>query len=201
MPKLISKQEIIIEWSDFGLWKQRIAPKSTAVRSTGVHLSGIIKALMVDNYAEDTDPPLCVAEGLAWEGWVVGLPFCAGVRWQPGEWCCDEIYGTPDGLEKDVLWELKQTRLSMGQPSDPASKHVDPMRYNRWRWQVAGNLHAMGLEKVKLCVNWTNGNYKPMRGRLFVYEYLFPYSETSELWNKMILPNRELAKAEEHQTK
>lgn len=191
MPKLISRQEIIIEWSDFGLWKQRIAPKSAAVRSTGVHLSGIIKALMVDNYAEDADPPLCVAEGLAWEGWVVGLPFCAGVRWQPGEWCCDDIYGTPDGLEKDVLWEFKRTAMSI-------KKFLDPLEYKRWKWQTAGNLHAMGIEKLKLCVNWSRGDYKANRGCVVLYEYLFPYSETSELWNKMILPNRELAKAEEH---
>lgn len=192
MPKLISIQEITIEWSDFSLWKQRPLPKSAYSRSSGVHLSGIIKQLMLSVPDESPDPPLCVAEGMAWENWVVGLPMCSGMRWQPGEWECDGIYGTPDGLEKDCLWEFKQTRIGL-------KKFDHPLAYSRWKWQVAGNLHAMGLERVKLCVNWTNGDYRPMRGRLFVYEYVFPFSETGELWNKMILPNKDLAKAEQHE--
>lgn len=191
MPRLIDVQEIVLEWSDFALWKQRIMPKSAGIRSNGIHLSGIIKQLMAKLPDETTDPPLCVAEGMAWENWVVGLPFCSGVRWQPGEWECDGVYGTPDGLEKTTLWEFKRTSISL-------RTYPDPLKYVRWKWQVAGNLHAMGLERVKLCVNWSRGDYRANRGCLYVYTYEFPFLETGELWNKMILPNKGLAKAEEH---
>lgn len=191
MPTLLRFTELTLEWADFANWKARPFPKTALKRSSGTHLSGIINALMISNYAENSDPPLCIAEGMAWENWVVGLPRYQPISWQPGEWECDSVFGTPDGLHKSTLYEFKRTSYS-------STKWKHPLEYARWRWQVAGNLHAMGLEKVSLVVNWSRGDYRANRGCLVEYEYSFPEKETSELWNKMILPARELAKKEEH---
>jgi hypothetical protein len=97
VPKLLAETEIPIRWTDVDgrVPKDKIGSE---IRSSGVHLSGIIRYCL-DLDKGDRDPdfmPLCMALGLAWEAWAVGL--FPNVVWQPGEEELDGVFGTPDGL-------------------------------------------------------------------------------------------------------
>ena len=190
MPKLIKAEEIAIEWEDLDKWEHRKQPPMK--RSSGVHLSGIIHALSDRGGYKDSDEmPLRMALGMAWENWIIGM--LPTVKWQPGEWECDGVYGTPDGLITKPL-TLQEFKLTY----DSIHKWKDPLEYNRWRWQLAGNCFVMGIKDVVLHVLWVNGDYKPPSPKYIRYSYNYTDEELQSFWDNVVMPNRELAKKEEH---
>lgn len=103
MPTLLSESEVRIEWDDINKRLRRRPPKSASIRSSGVHLSGVIRyalqtAGLLNKDDESDEMPLRMAIGMAWEDWVVGL--YPDMDWQPGEWEMDGVFGTPDGLNE-----------------------------------------------------------------------------------------------------
>lgn len=117
MPRLLSQTEVKLEWQDLQRWRQRPVPQTR--RTPGVHLSGIIKAVMKSlgrlkewQDLEEDEMPLNVAMGVMWEQWCMGLPDMVDVEWQPGEIEKDGVYMSPDGL----AWSTLKRQISTYRP-------------------------------------------------------------------------------------
>lgn len=210
MPKLITETEIKLEWTDI----DAIAPKErvyTGPRSSGVHLSGVIKYVLQTAGLLDPDDltdimPLRMAVGMAWEAFVVGL--WPNLVWQPGEVSRDGIVGSPDGItpareadDVSCLEEFKATWKSRLEKSEtkgvrPPDRKITEQRM--WMLQLCGYCHMMGLTRARLHVLYVNGDYRQSGPQYFTYLIEFSQTELERVWNNMILPNIEGAVAEEH---
>jgi hypothetical protein len=170
--------------------------------------------LKLDEEERDT-MPLCMAIGMAWENWVVGLEHAREwwkVEWQPGEWRVDEVAGTPDGV--GVFKEYK-ARLKGGEIKKSLVEHKcldefkatwksehtrkDILGESLWVWQLAANCYALGLEYARLHVLWVNGDYRPPSPIYMVYTVRFEKEELEVFWKNVILGNKHLAVAEKGQ--
>lgn len=213
MPRLIEETEIHIEWTDI----DKLVPKErvyTGARSSGVHLSGVIKYVLTTAGLLDADDltdimPLRMAVGMAWEAFAVGL--WPDLIWQPGECRRDGIVGSPDGIsrvpvgafppQEMVLEEFKATWKSRLERSEargvrPPDRKITDQRM--WMLQLAGYCHMLGLTRARLHVLWVNGDYRQSGPQYFTYLIEFTPQELERTWNNMILPNIEGAVVEEH---
>ncbi len=195
MPELISQSEVVLEFADLASWTQRKVPKTARRRSPGIHLSGIIRAVMqklgkLEPGDLADEMPTVMAVGMAWENWYVGLADLAEVRWQPGEWEKDGVFGTPDGQTEHVLEEFKYTLKSQ-------AKYGDVLHEAIWMWQLAGNCAALGLRRARLHVCWGCGDYRPPKPKLMRYVVSFGEAELEKFWTNVVLGNKGLAVPEE----
>ena len=207
MPTLLREAEIKIDWSDI----EAMAPKAqyySGPRSSGVHLSGIIKHILqaaglltADEVTEEM--PLRMWLGMAFEAYAVRL--WPEMVWQPGECSKDGITGSPDGItpkgDSGLLEEFKLTWLSRLEKSEirgvaPPARRITDQR--RWMLQLAGYLYMLGLTEARLHVCWVMGDYRGSGPQYFTYHLLFTQEELRRTWDNMILKNRDGAKAEEH---
>lgn len=203
MPVLLEEREIVIEFSDL----DRLLPKerqSTMVRSSGVHLSGIIKyilqtggLLQADEFGADMPLAMCV--GMAWEAFIVQL--WPDFIWQPGEVTRDGIIGSPDGITGDCLEEVKATWMSRLEKSEtkgvtPPPRKITDMK--RWMLQLAGYCYMMGLTRARMHVLWVMGDYRGSGPQYFTYLLEFTRQELERTWRNMILKNIEGAIPEKH---
>lgn len=112
------------------MFARSIRQKREMPRSPGVHVQAVNRRLGVaagkisdsdawdfpfDKLTKDYYPPM-LALGVAWEELAASLYSESELFWQPGEFCRDEIYGTPDGIlpsylrsSRARLWECKET--------------------------------------------------------------------------------------------
>lgn len=212
MPTLVRQEQINLEWKDILAWEQRPYPESARKRSAGVHLSGIIKKVLQalgklkpDEEARD-EMPLCMAVGMAWENWVVGLH--AGqerwaIEWQPGEWECDGVFGTPDGIGEHIEYKakvlaggIKRTQVvhrcldefKCTWKSEHTRKNI--VEESLWMWQLAANCYAMRLEWARLHVLWVNGDYRPPSAKYMVYTVRFERKDLEEFWQNVVMKNK-----------
>lgn len=199
MPRLLLETDIPIRWTDVDgrTPKEKLGSDD---RSSGVHLSGIIRYCL-DLDKSDRDPdfmPLCMALGLAWEAWAVGL--FPDVVWQPGEEELDGVFCTPDGMSvmgigdnrEVVLEEWKATYKSrarygsniLGQPL--------------WMWQLCGMCKVLGVRYARLHIFWIAGDYRPPTPKYVTYLIEFSQTEIDLFWDRVILTNKDKAIPEEH---
>jgi hypothetical protein len=135
VPTLLSQSEVQLSWPDLASWSRRSLPPNVSARTPGVHLSGVLKAVLTaigklkewQDLAGD-DMPVNVVMGVMWEQWVVGMPDLKDMVWQPGEVELDGVYMSPDGL-----MEVVRTRqISTYRPGiDPPDSYA-----SRWREEV-----------------------------------------------------------------
>lgn len=222
MPTLISVEKMDLEWTDILAWEQRPYPVSAQKRSPGVHLSGIIRAVLqhlgklkLDEEERDL-MPLCMAVGMAWENWVVGLDAATKrwrIKWQPGEWEKDGVFGTPDGRGRHIEYKAKVLAGGHIKKSQSESECLDEFKctwkseHTRkniveetlWVWQLAANCYALGLEVARLHVLWVNGDYRPPTPKYMVYTMRFDRSELEQFWRNVVITNKGIAKPEKGQ--
>lgn len=206
MPTLISQHQVSVEWTDLDLWDQIKVRPSSRVRSSGVHLSGIIKAVLqgmgkLDREDLTDEMPLRMAIGMAWENWVVGLmPKPPEFRWQPGEWEKDGVYGTPDGMsqvdKRLMVEEFKATWKSERTHGEVEEHSI--LEEKIWIWQLMANCHAKKVVYARLHVLWVNGDYRPPSPKYMRYVVKFEKKELAEFWELVVLRNRQLAVREQH---
>lgn len=201
MSKLLDQAEVKVEWADLSRWVQRELPASARKRSPGWHLSGIIRYVLTEMGKlqprdETDDMPLAMAIGMAVENWVIGL-YEKDLIWQPGEWCKDGVYGTPDGksyyeAKYGNFWRLEEFKATW------KSMHTygDVLAQPLWMWQLAGNCHGMGMEYARLHVLWVCGDYRPPSPRYFTYLIQFTPAELEQYWRNVILKYRDRAPKE-----
>lgn len=203
MPKLIEETEIRLNWSDI----DKLAPKerqSDMVRSSGVHLSGVIRYVLTAAgllTVEDADDemPLRMAVGMAWEAFAVGL--WPDMVWQPGECRLDGVIGSPDGITGDCLEEFKATwksRLEKTETKGVRPPPKDIVKERIWMLQIGGYCKMMGLRRARMHVLWVNGTYRNSGPEYYTYLVEFTEQELERMWANMILPNRDKAKPEKH---
>jgi hypothetical protein len=207
MPKLLEEKEIHLEFSDLA----RMTPRqkiSDGTRSDGVHLSGVIKYVMVTCglLTPDDDTveimPLRMAVGVAWEAFVVQL--WPDFLWQPGEVSRDGIIGSPDGINSNlipgeiVLEEVKATWMSRMEPGTKSSVPRSIFNIKRWILQVAGYCHMAKLTHARLHVLWVNGDYRQSGPQYYTYLIQFTEAELVRMWKNMIVTNISGAVPEKH---
>lgn len=202
MPILLDQSEVRIEWKD--LESRVIHKRPKLKRSSGLHLSGVIKHVLTTSGLLNTDDvtdemPLRMCVGMAWEDWAVGL--YPKMKWQPGECSLDGVSGSPDGITKSkerylpeptILEEFKATWKS-------AHTHGDVLKEKIWMWQVAGYLKMLGLNIVRLHVLWINGDYRPPSPKYAIYTLQFDQPELDRFWQNVIIKNKEHAIPESHE--
>lgn len=208
--KLLNESQILLQWSDLDTWRQR--PLVVSPRSSGTHLSGVIRYVLqslkkLDADDETDEMPVVVGAGLAWESWIVGLHGYQEMIWQPGEWEVDGVYGTPDGLwgpgghdtryerpcDQFMLEEFKYTLKSEW------SKGKDGLILSQsiWMWQLAANCYALSqlldclVTLARLTVYWACGNYRPPSPMLKRYLIEFEEKELADIWRNVILRNKD----------
>jgi hypothetical protein len=190
---------------------------TSAPRSSGVHLSGIIKKLAVAQgiYPSPTPgailPPRRHREikmiiGLAWEDWLA--PRLAtqfpDFEYHLGEFELDGIYGTPDAIHIDpetgrlILHEIKATYYSSKQLTEfsPTGK-LSP-----WLWQTLGYLAMLSVAYSAPCTtvilhpNFLCGNYTGgMNPDYLPVQFDFTRDEIMTNW-ELMLANKHLAEPE-----
>lgn len=196
MPVLLEEKEILLEWTDL----DKRVPKtraSSGQRSSGVHLSGIIRPTLeiagyLDIYDKSEEMPLVVMLGMFFEEGIVTL--YPDMIWQPGEVTLDGITGSPDGLTGRQLEEFKFTTKSQ------YSRQGEAILQERlWMWQLSGYCHMMGLTQARLHVFWSRGDYKlkwfPV---YYTYTIEFTKAELARFWRNVIVKNVGLAVPEAH---
>jgi hypothetical protein len=203
VPRLIAEHEISIQWSDIrGRWRHA-RPKSADERSSGVHVSQIIK------YCQETtgllskrtktvdadDMPLVMALGMAWEDWVVGL--YPDMAWQPGERHKDNIYGSPDGytLLDDGTGQLEEFKATY----KSRNTYGDPTKSSLWMWQLAAYCYLMDLTRARMHILWVCNDYRPPFPPSYrTYEIEFTKKEINDLWKNIFLKNRDKVRGEHY---
>lgn len=202
MPVLLEEHEIKIEWTDILTRRVRKKPKSTEVRSSGVHLSGVIRhcltsmgKLTVDEIRNE-EMPLRMAVGMAWEDWSVGL--WPDMIWQPGEKELDGVFGSPDGLsymgvEQPTVEEYKATWKSR-------RTYGNVVESSLWMWQLAGYCKMLKVTRARMHILWVCGDYKlgPPSPAYVTYLIDFTQSELDQFWKNIVLKNKDSASREEH---
>jgi hypothetical protein len=168
-----------------------------------VHLSGIIShCLGLGKDENEEEFPLCMAIGMAWEDWAVGL--WPDMEWQPGEQELNGIFGSPDGrsfvddMENPeggygLLEEFKCTWQSR-------RTHGDILKETKWLWQIGGYCKMMQLRHARMHILWACGEYRfgPPKPEYYTYSLEFTKEELDKLWVNVILKNKDNAKSEEH---
>lgn len=209
MPVLLSQTEIKLEWSDIHTRKVRVKAKHSHARSSGTHVSGVIKyvlqtsgLLTVEDEADEF--PLRMAIGMAWEEWAVGL--WPKMAWQPGEVNLDGVFGSPDGITHDprgkidTLEEFKATWKS----ARVGGKYSDILKQKVWLWQLMAYAKILDLLRARIHILWINGDYQrdfgtgPPAPRYAVYELQFMQEELDRFWTNVILRNKDKAVKEVH---
>lgn len=180
-------------------------------RSSGVHLSGIIKHLAVQHgiYGEEllTDTKfdettlLRFHTGFAWEHWCAGIlkTLIPTFIHQPGEIVCDGIYMSPDGIAfaddsaEIINHEFKATWTS------PTKTPIQE-RYP-WLWSFMGYAkglaHAFGVPCTTTVVHplYINGDYRDRRVIYDPVTLVFTQEEIETNW-RVMLAGRPHAKEE-----
>lgn len=199
MPTLLEEKEITLEWADL----DRRVPKTRASfgkRSSGIHLSGIIRptlqlAGLLDIYDQSEDMPLVVMLGMFFEEGIVSL--YPDIIWQPGEATRDGIAGSPDGLTKGPPKQLEEFKFTT--KSQYTHQGVAILQEKLWMWQLSGYCHMLGLTRARLHVFWSRGDYRQKWYPVYyTYTISFTEAELARFWDNVILKNKALATAEAH---
>ena len=176
-------------------------PKGAAPRSTGVHLSGLIRSMAVDygfldkQWVEDLklievagdgerwwanldeDSRIRMSIGLAWEGWY--LPQVPGVTHQPGEMCVEGIYMTHDGESLDVIVRERRQRTVLAlHEVKTTSKSINTVgdinffNAKNWLWLTQTSCYCYGLQTTVAYLHI-----------LYLYgDYKRPYAPKLHIW-------------------
>jgi len=189
--------------------------KLNSPRTSGVHLSGILKYLayspggaLADGKAksepcdfEETYPTI-VACGVMWEEMAASL--YPDMNWQPGEMERNGIYGTLDGLTTDVEVLPERSKRSIHVTVNEEFKFTTkgmrpPQDVWWWKRQALGYCAMNGVDCTRWHVLWAHGGYQGKRWEHFPVHTrtLVQWTEEEiEGWWKTVLKNKEKAKAE-----
>jgi hypothetical protein len=186
--------------------------KASAPRTSGVHLSGILKYLAYSPGGALDDPkkrqsepsdfeetyPTIVACGHMWEEFCVSL--YPDMIWQPGEMSRDDIYGTADGITFDLEVLPKSSRAMRSIKIDCNEEFKFTTKGTRspqdvwwWQRQALGYCAMNGVQYTRWHVLWAHGGYQGKR-----WEHFPTYTRTLvgwteeeiEKWWKVLVSNK-----------
>lgn len=185
--------------------------KLNAPRSSGVHLSGVLKYLayspggaLADGKAksepcdyEETYPTI-MACGVMWEEFCVSL--YPQIEWQPGQRERDGITGTPDGLNFKVDY-FPSSHFREDVPMIEEFKFTtkgmrSPEQVWWWQRQALGYCALTGLNHVRWHVNWAHGDYKKQRWPTYTRTLVRFEDAEIERWWSVVVRNKGKAEKE-----
>jgi hypothetical protein len=157
---------------------------STTPRATGVHVSGIIRAIAkqtgilkadsvedikepsISDIREITDPValIRIAIGLSWENYYLKFLGSRGIKKHPGERCVDRIYMNPDGVgisKERLSSSVMITRIHEVKATYKSIKTVGDMT-KQWLWltQIKAYCKGLGTRYATMHVLFLCGDYK-----------------------------------------
>jgi hypothetical protein len=145
-------------------------------RSTGLHLSDIIKDLLVALEPERFGGPMheeYVALGLAWEQFLEQI--VPGSR--PEEFESDGIAMSPDWIHRDGTPEEWKVNWSTNKDG------LDHPGLARYHIQAKAYARVLGSAEMRFRVLWVNGDYRPPRPALQTYRVRYTRRELEENWD------------------
>ena len=148
-----------------------IPPDDGAGRTTGCHVSAIIRLIMQglepDKYGDGSPTNwVRITIGFAFERMLeLGLRALAGTFFRPSELMQDGIYASPDAIRVEggllAVEEYKATwkkSIASGLSSDAIVRELDK-RFRLWLWQIKAYCYLVGTCTAVLRVFFVNGNY------------------------------------------
>lgn len=217
MPKLLEETIITLDRADLLSRSPIDKPVNSrgrlhaAPRSSGMHLSGVLRYIAVEgglfkNIQEDIDAeelPVRMALGLAWEEFAVSL--YPEIAWQPGETEKNGIHMTCDGIGFHKQPDPARKGLTVKVPCLEEFKltwkkvRTGEEMLHEWYWMQQGRGYCWGYDIgfVRWHVCYINGDY---RGSGPIYKrYLVSFSDLDvESTRNMIVANTERAKKKGH---
>ena len=157
------------------------------IRSQGLHLSTIIRSMLVDLDPVKYDPGkpmdlLRIEAGFAFEraleqGLSKAFP---QLHTHPGEFWIDGIVCSPDGYDLETLTvhELKCTWKSSNYP-------IEDRRFWHWLVQIKGYCSALNTLSAVLWVFFVNGDYRNSGPQLKRWDLTFDALELAENWQML----------------
>lgn len=178
------------------------ADEHTSGRKSGLHISNLIKHLLLQVDAEkysgiaNDDVRLLWEMGLAWEDIALSRAFWKRIlkrtfpksSFRQMQAQCDDIWGTCDMLSlgsKRLITESKLTQLSM-------SHDIAGVKFWSWRVQMMAYCHMWDATNAILPVLFLNGDYKPKRMVPRAWDIEFKPSEIAENWTMMLQARDEI---------
>lgn len=178
------------------------ADDATSGRNPGLHVSGIIKHLLLlidpkkyGGFADD-GVRLLWEMGLAWEDIALSRSFWRRIlkRTYPKasfkqiQVEKDGIWGTCDMLtlaDRATITESKLTQISM-------VNEIDGMKFWSWRVQMMSYCYMWDARNALLPVCFLNGDYRPKRIALRAWDVKFKLSELEANWAMMLQARDEI---------
>jgi hypothetical protein len=209
MPVLVESAEVKLERNDL-LQRAKLAPLgSPNQRSSGVHLSGVLRYIaqtskLISALAriDEEELPLRWALGLAWEEFCVSL--YPGAVWQPGEVEVEGVYMTCDALNCIPLRvappDFNQPQLVVEEFKFTWKKRQTTAEFlDDWMWMQQGRGYCMGYQTnfVRYHVCYVNGDYRGMSPLYVRHLVEFHPEEIRKTWT-MVMANKDKAIAEVH---
>lgn len=170
-----------------------------APRTKGIHLSGILRYIMVESgmrkelaQTEDEELPLRMAMGLAWEEFAASL--YPEMMWQPGEITNEGVIMTCDGHSFHIpgaedVFALEEFKLTWKKRKDGPT-----LLREEWYWLQQARGYCWGYESnmVRFHVCNVMGDYKG--GGPSYMRYVVEFDERDLATTaKMLLANRDRA--------
>jgi len=165
----------------------QISDEQSQLRSRGLHVSQIIRHIMVvtgleekGDFTED-DLNMFAVIGRLWEQMLADAIFKPPRYQRPGEIELDGIYGSPDAVDTDdgVLVEFKVTWKSSNRAIES---------FFKYKLQVMAYCHMLQLTRCRLYVFYVCGNWKPPVPQIKAWEIEFTPVELRDNW-KMLREN------------
>lgn len=190
-----------------------LRPRPSTGRERGVHLSGIIQAMLkrIDpkKYAGPRDPirmGTYIAGGLAFEqileDAIRQALFGTLQIERPPSMELDGVHMNADGISVELRhWELHPEpepyvmvhEFKMTWMSSREFPHND--KFWKYFTQIKGYCKLFDTTLARLWVYWVNGDYSTHQPVLMAYDLVFTQREIDDNWN-MLLNHRELAEKE-----
>lgn len=161
------------------------------VRSEGVHLTDIIKDIMIESHIQKT------MSGSVWKEDQLHLAGEVGFMWEEilssalknrlpcriGELELDGILLSPDGIEVD---EVDGEPILSEYKSVWSSSKREPIDNWKWMAQTKGYCKALGLTKVRMYILYLMGDYKGGGPQYRKCTIEFTELEIEENWEMLV---------------
>lgn len=172
-------------------------PGSGEDRSPGLHVSEIIKDLMVEAKISPFDKPSgltqeqlenCGEVGFMWEDLLTGI-FGDRSGERPGEVWRDGIAGSPDGLflDSDGVYAEPGTLILKEYKATWKTIHNGHPQYNfKYMMQIKAYCAMLGLTNCIMRILYINGTGRPPFPEIRSYHFVFTESEVETAWNTLV---------------
>lgn len=182
-----------------------VADDAGSDRNPGLHVSGIIKHLLMQldpkkySKGEDTDTRLLWELGLAWEDIALSRSFWTRIlkrtypkaSFKQVQCSLDDIWGTCDMItlgDRTLITESKLTRYSM------VHHPKTSMNFWSWRVQMMAYCKMWGGTDALLPVCFLNGDYRPKIITARAWDITFEQDEIEDNWSMMLQARDEIIK-------